>query len=171
MGIDGTLFKIIKLLHVLTAIIGFGAILLNGLYAAEARRRKGAEGLAISEANFKVAKVANYSIYAVFVLGFALVGTSDGFYKVSQTFVWLSAVLFVAMIGLSHSVLQPTIAKMIGLQRELVAGGPPPAGSPPGPPPQVVQMEELAKKLPPVVMALDLMLVVVLGLMVWRPGV
>lgn len=171
MGIDGNVFKIIKLLHILTAIIGFGAVLLNGLYASQARARKGAEGLAISEANFKVSRVANFFIYAVFVLGLALVGTSDSVYKFSQTFVWLSAVLFVIMIGISHGLLQPTIAKIIGLQRELVAGGPPPPGTPPGPPPQVAQMQELTKKIPPVVMVLDLALVTILVLMVWRPGV
>ncbi|MFN8036667.1 MAG: hypothetical protein U0V73_12105 [Acidimicrobiia bacterium] len=169
MGINGGFYKVLLLLHVLTSIVGFGAVLLNGLYAAQARARKGPAGLAIAEANFAASKVAQYFIYAVFVLGFALVGASDGVYKFSQTWVWLSAVVYVASMGVSHGVLTPTVARINALSAEMVAGGPPPGG-PPGPPPQVAQIEELARKIPPAVAYLDVSLVAILALMIWKPG-
>ncbi len=55
---------------------------------------------------------------------------------------------------------------------EMAAGPPPGAGGPPaGPPPQVVEMEQLGKRLAVVGPYLDISVVVVLILMVWKPGV
>ena len=72
-AINDDAYRIVLILHILCAIIGFGAVFLNGMYAAQAKSRKGPEGLAIAEANFKVSKIGEYFIYAVFLLGFALV--------------------------------------------------------------------------------------------------
>ncbi len=41
-------YKIVLVLHILCAIIGFGAVFLNGLYGAQAAKYKGPEGLAIT---------------------------------------------------------------------------------------------------------------------------
>lgn len=49
-------YDLVLLLHILTAIIGFGAVFLNGLYGAQVRARRGSEGLAILQANFLVAQ-------------------------------------------------------------------------------------------------------------------
>jgi hypothetical protein len=61
----------------------------------------------------------------------------------------------------------PTVKRMGVLMREMLAG-PPPVG---GPPPQVVEMEALGKKLAVVGPVLNLILIVILVLMVWKPGV
>ena len=159
------------LLHILCAIIGFGAVYLNVLYAQEIRKRPGPEGLAIFEANFRVSKVGEYFIYAVFVFGFvvlalAKVGDTKVF-EFSQTWVWLSLVLYVIGIGISHGVLWPSVKKMGNLMREMIAGGPP-AG---GPPPQVAQLQELGKKVGAASATLNVVLIVIVALMIWKPGV
>jgi hypothetical protein len=60
---------------------------------------------------------------------------------------------------------------MGGLMEELKAMGPPPAGAAPsGPPPQVAQMEALGQRLAIGGTFLDLLLVVIVGIMVWKPG-
>ena len=42
--IVSTPYKIVLVLHILAAIIGFGSVMLNGVYASEARKRPGPEG-------------------------------------------------------------------------------------------------------------------------------
>ncbi len=46
------LYKTLLVLHILSAIVGLGAVMLNGLYAAQAQKRPGPAGRAVSEANF-----------------------------------------------------------------------------------------------------------------------
>ena len=168
--IDGGFYKFCLVLHILCAIIGFGAVFLNGVYGQQMKVRmqsgRGAEALGIFDANLIVSKVGEYFIYAVFVLGFAVLGLSDSEWKFSQTWVWLSIVLYIVGIGLSHGVLLPTVKRMGVLMHEMVAG-PPPVG---GPPPQAVEMEALGKKLGVVGPVLNLLLVAILFLMVWKPG-
>ena len=159
------------LLHILCAIIGFGAVFLNALYGQEIRKRPGPEGVAIFEANFRVSKIAEYFIYAVFVLGFvvlalAKVGDTKVF-EFSQTWVWLSVVLYIVGIGVSHGVLMPSVKKMGNLMREMVAGGPTVGG----PPPQVAQLQELGKRVAAAGATLNVLLIVIVALMIWKPGV
>ena len=116
------------LLHILCAVVGFGAVFLNGLYAQEIKKRPGPEGLAVFEANFRVSKIGEYFIYAVFVLGFvvlalAKIGDTKVF-EFSQTWVWLSIVLYIVGIGISHGVLWPSVKK-IPLSATLVIERPP----------------------------------------------
>lgn len=162
-------YKIVLTLHILCAIVGFGAVFLNALYGQQAKARKGPEGLAISEANLLVSKVGEYFIYAVFVLGIALVLIGDDYWDFGQAWVWLSTLLFLVGIGISHGLLFPRVNRLIDLQRELVTGGPPPAGAA-GPPPQVLEMEQIGKKIGMIGPVLNLLLVVLLALMVFKPG-
>ena len=73
MGLDGTLYKTLLVLHIMAAIVGFGAVFLNGLYAAETKKRQGPSGRAVLEANIAVSTVAEKLIYAVPLLGILLV--------------------------------------------------------------------------------------------------
>lgn len=177
-AIDSDGYKIVLILHILTVVVGIGAVMLNGLYGAQAKARKGPEGLAIAEANFKVSMVAEKVIYLIPVFGIALVFMSktDGVqvFDWDQTWIWLSIVLYVVALGISHGVVTPTAKRMLALMRELNAMGPPPEGGPPagagGPPPQVVELESLGKKIGAGGMALNLLTVVLIFLMVWKPG-
>jgi uncharacterized membrane protein len=171
MGITSTAYKIVLFLHILCAIVGFGTVFLNGLYGAQAKRRPGPGGLAIQEANLFVSKIAEYFIYAVFILGIGLVSMSDDAWKFSQTWVWLAMLLYIVGIGVSHGVLFPNAKKMRDLAAEMVAAGPPPADAPPGPPPQVAEMERRGKTLGAASTFLHLLLAVILVLMIWKPGV
>jgi hypothetical protein len=165
-------YRFVLFLHIAVSIVGFGAVTLNGLYAAEAKKRPGLGGLAITEANHRVSTIGEYCIYAVPILGLALVGMAgDNIIKFSDTWVWLALVLYVIALGVSHAVLIPSVKQIIGLQRELVVAGAPPAGAATGgPPPQVAQIEALGKRAAAAGMFLNLMLAVILLLMVFKPG-
>src|SRR5262249_11978383 len=160
-----TTFKVLLVLHILSAIVGIGGVLLNGLYAAQAQKWQGPPGRAISEANYAVTSVAEKIIYLVPVFGILLVFASDDFIKFSDTFVWLSLRLFIIALGIPHSVLIPGHRKINGLLLEMEQG-PPPVG---GPPPQVAQIQALGKRQGGAAMVLDLLLVVILCLMIWQP--
>jgi uncharacterized membrane protein len=170
MGPEGTWYKVVLLAHILCAIVGFGTVFLNGLYGREAKKRPGPGGAAITAANFAVSSIAEYFIYAVFVFGVALVLMSDDAWKFEDTWVWLAMALYLVGIAVSHTLLLPNARRMRDLSAELAAAGPPPTDAPPGPPPQVAEMEQRAKTLGASSTFLHLLLVVILYLMIWKPG-
>lgn len=172
MGRGSTGYDVVLVLHILTVIVGFGTVALNGVRGADAKARPGPGGLAIGESSFRVSNIAEKFIYAVPVLGIGLVFMSDDAWSFEQTWVWLSILLYVIGIGVSHGVLIPAEKRMNALAAELVAAGPPPAGAAAGgPPPQVVEMEGLEKKLAAAGTFLNVLMVVVVILMVFKPGV
>jgi hypothetical protein len=161
-----TAYDIVLILHILCAIVGFGGVMLNGVYAMEARKRRGAEGLAITEANERVSFIAEMFIFAVFPLGILLVLLSGDDIDFDQTWVWLAMVLYLSAITLSLTQLVPRVKKIIGLQKEILAG-PPPVG---GPPPQAAKIAALGKQVGMIAGVLQILLVAVLTLMVTKPG-
>jgi len=167
MGLDGTLYRIIVVLHILCAIIGFGAVYLNALYGQQIRKHRGREGLAIYEANFFVSGVGQFFIYGVFVFGFLAVLASDDAWKFDQTWVWLAMLLYIVALGVSHGVLLPAVKRMGVLMKEMVDAGPPPTQ---GPPPQVAELGTLGQRVGATGAFLDVMIVVILCLMIWKPG-
>lgn len=166
LGTDSGIYKVLLVLHILSAIVGLGAVMLNGLYAVQSQKRPGPGGRAVSEANFAVSIVAEKAIYLIPVFGILLVLVSDDAWDFGQAWLWLSLALYVVAIGISHSVLIPGHRKINELLAEMEQG-PPPAG---GPPPQVVQIEALGKKQAAAGMTLNLFVVVFLTLMIWKPG-
>lgn len=110
-----------------------------------------------------------YFIYAVFVFGALLAPLSDKAWKFSQVWISASMVLYVVGVGLSHGVLRPNVRRMQALVGEIVEAGPPPAGAT-GPPPQVAELEQRGRTVGIVGATLDVLLVVILVLMVWKPS-
>jgi len=169
-AINSGAYKLVLVLHLLSVIVGLGTVFLNAIYGAQAKSRRGAEGLAIAQANLKVTEIAQYVIYTIPIFGIALVFMSktDGIeiFKFSQTWVWLSLVLYIVAIGLSHAILLPAVKRMQVLMGEVIAAGPPTEG----PPPQAAEMEQLGKRIPPVGATLNLLVIVIVALMVFKPG-
>jgi uncharacterized membrane protein len=166
-------YNVVLLLHILAAIVGFGGVFLNGIYGAEAKNRRGPEGLAVAKANFRVSWIAEWFIYAVPIFGFALIGMSDDVIEFGDTWIWLSILLYVVGLGVSHGVLMRNVKRMHVLMEELVGMGPPPAaaGAPAGgPPPQAAELEQRGKTVGMAGAFLNVLLVVMVYLMVFKPG-
>jgi uncharacterized membrane protein len=155
--IGSGVYNFVLLLHLIAVVIGFGAVLLNGLYGAQAKKRPGPGGLAIAEANFFVtSKVAEPVIYLVPLFGFALIGLSDSGWKFSQTWVVASLVLYVIGLATARLVLMPTTAKMIDMMR---------AG-----PPDAAKMDAAGKRLAAAGGFAHLIFTAIMVLMIWKPG-
>lgn len=165
MGTNSGIYKALLVLHILSAIVGFGTVFLNGLRGVEAKKRKGPEGLAVMDTTIAVSDVAMKVIYLVFVFGVALVLTSDDAYQFGDLWVGLSMGLYLVAMGVSHGVLRPNVHRMRALSAELVATPPAPGG----PPPQVAEMEQRGKTVAIASVFLNLMVVVILSLMIWKP--
>jgi uncharacterized membrane protein len=157
-------YNVVKVLHILCAIVGFGAVMLNGLYGAQAKKRGGREAVAIGESVYGVSLIAEYFIYAVFVLGIALVAMGNNLFDFGQTWIWVSMALYVAGLGISHGVLRPRVKRLNALLVEVAAGTGPPTEA------QAAQLEGLGKQLAATEAALNLLLVVILVFMVFKPG-
>jgi hypothetical protein len=165
-GLDSGIYKTLLVLHILTAIVGLGAVMLNGLYAAQAQKWQGPPGRAVSEANFAVSNIGEKFIYLIPVFGILLVLSSDKAWEFGDAWIWMALALFAIAMAISHTVLIPGHRQINTLLAEMEQG-PPPAG---GPPPQVAQIQALGKKQAAAGMTLNLFVVAFLVLMIWKPG-
>ena len=153
---DGA-YDFVLLLHLVAVVVGFGGVLLNAVYGAKAKARPPLEGAAIVEANFFVStKVAEKAIYAVPLLGFALIGMSDSGYEFSQTWIIVSIILYVIGLGIAHAVLIPTQRAMIGYLRETPPNGP--------------ALEAAGKKLATFGPLSQVIFLLIMIMMIWKPG-
>jgi uncharacterized membrane protein len=172
MGVAGGLYRFVLLAHITAVVVGFGPTFLNGVYGKMAQRRGGVAGVAISEANEEAtSRWAERYIYAVPVLGILLVVLSDGAWGFEQPWIGISMLLYIVVIAVYHAVVRPAHRRLNQVSAELVAMGPPPSGSErQGRPPQVAELEALGKKLAVFGGGLNLLVVVIIALMIWKPG-
>jgi uncharacterized membrane protein len=167
-GLNSGIYKFLLVLHLITVVVGFGSVVLNGVYGARAKKAGGREGVAIAEANTFVSdKVAELFIYAVPIFGILLIWASDGDWGFDQKWISFSFLLYLIGLGLSHGLLRPAVRRMNTLTAQLAAAGPSPSAG--GPPPEVAEVEGLEKRIGAIGMALNLIVVVVIALMVWKP--
>jgi len=154
-GVDDTAYEVVKTLHILLAIVGFGTVMLAGIYGKAAGTRLGPVGRGIAETNAKANKVAEYCIYLVPLLGFALIGMSDKAYTFKQTWVTVSIGLYVLALVGSLVVLQPAEKRFVALSCD---------------PANQAECDALGKRLAAVGGILNLIMIVILFLMVAKPG-
>jgi len=165
LGVGKPLYNILFLLHLLSVIAGFGAMLANGAYGLQAKRRGGMEGVAISEASlFVTEKVAQMAIYTVPVWGILLVVTSKKAWKFEQAWVSASLGLYVVLLVLSLAVLVPTHRRINALARQSAgAGRAAPAA-------EADELSRCEKRLAAVGGIYNLIFVGIVALMIWKPG-
>src|SRR5689334_17979922 len=107
---DRGIYKFFLVLHLLSVIIGFGAFMALSASAWLGDRRVGT-------LDNRTTRIAEYSMYAVPILGFGLVGLSDKVIKFSQVWIWLSLILWIAIVGVYHGMIRP--ARGVDEQRVL----------------------------------------------------
>ena len=156
------MYELLVFLHLVAVIVGIGGVALNGLYAKRAMGGEGTEGVAVSEANYAVSNVAEKFIYAIPVFGILAVLASDDAHEFSETWIWLSTLLYVVALGISHSIVVPGHRRLNVLGRQLATGQ---GGAAEG-----QELATIGKKMAPAGAALDLLALVIVGLMVWKPG-
>lgn len=158
MGVGSDLYNLVAVLHILAVIIGFGGMFIAGLYGNEARDRPGREGLAVAEVTLKVTgAVPTAAVCAVPILGILLILMSDDTWKFSEAWISLSFLLYFVLMGLATGVQVPATRKMVAM-RSGAEGA------------QSIDMQALGKKVATIGGIVNLLWVVILSLMVFKPG-
>lgn len=170
-GSDDFLYELIFYLHVLTAIIGLGTVFLNGMYGQQALSRRGRGGAAVAEANWAVSNVAEYFIYAVFITGLlmGIMADEGSAAEISQSWVSIAMLLFIVALGISHGLLRPSLKKLNAILAD-EDGGTTSSGDAPETADEAT-VDALSKKVAVSGAVLNLLTLVILYLMVWKPGV
>ncbi len=156
MGVDGDLYNLVLVLHILAVIIGFGGMFIAGFYGNESRRLPADEGLVVAQATMKVSgQVPTVAVIAVPILGILLVLMSDDVWQFSQAWISLSFLLYIVLMGLATGLQVPTLRKLVALR---AAGG------------NATEVEALSKRAAVVGAIVNVLWVIILALMVFKPG-
>jgi hypothetical protein len=141
--------------------VGLGGVMLNGLYGSQAMSKSPTEAHAILAANWRVTLVAEKAIYVILLAGLVLVWLSDGSWSLSDTWVWLSLALFVLAIVVANAMLLPAARATVRELREATTGGVAP---------DEARLTALGRRQAIGGSTLHLVTVVLLVLMIWKPG-
>jgi hypothetical protein len=160
----GTGYQLLLTLHLLCVIGGFGFLAYSGLTLVVGRHRGAALGtLLVTQ---QVSGLAELLVYGAFLFGIGAVG-SDKAWGFGQTWVAVALALYVADIGILHAVIKKSQREYVALARKLAA-----VESPvPGRPPEVGRIEHLERRISLGWGAFNVLAVVVVFLMVFKPGV
>ncbi len=144
---EGTGYNVMLLLHIVTALVAFAPALVHPVLGRQtttldASSRAKVFGLFAGNSR----RIYAPALILTGLFGFAMQGMSDGVIEFSQTWFWLALVVWIAMNGVLHAMLLPA--------ERAVAGGD----------------ETAAKKVDTGGLILTLLLVVMLYLMVFKPG-
>lgn len=103
------LYDVVVLVHVLSAIFGFGSLAITGVFAGIARQRAGvgSEGDAVRRYFDGGINWASRSIYSVPVLGFVLLAMSHDVFRLDETWVVISLAVWMGAVALAQLVIWP----------------------------------------------------------------
>jgi uncharacterized membrane protein len=113
------IYRILLLLHIAAAVVGFGGVIAHGAYNAKAYRAKAGEASVLFKTTAAVTDIAHYAIYAVLVLGILLVSVSSGDISFSDPWISASFGLWLILVGVAHGVVKPALRALTARADEL----------------------------------------------------
>ena len=107
-SVDSGIYKVLLLLHILAVLVAFSPLIVHPLTAPRLMKDDEAAGRRLSPVLAEnQRKVYMPALLAVGILGFALVGFSDGQWKFTDPWVFISALLWLAIGGIISAVIIP----------------------------------------------------------------
>jgi uncharacterized membrane protein len=101
-------YNVVLVLHILAVLAAFAPAFVHPLLGTQLEREGGAAlRVPMRFMHRNEQRVYAPALVLVGVLGLALSGMSDGEYGFGDTWIWLSALLWVALNGVLHAVLLP----------------------------------------------------------------
>jgi uncharacterized membrane protein len=162
-----TTYQVLVLMHLLCVIGGFGAVAYNGLYVSLAQRRATPAGSrAILEVNTLVSGLAELLIYAALVFGLAAVAASNSAVKFSQTWVSAAFAIYLVDIAILHGWIRRHQRRYMVVASRIEGSSPPPGTRPP----EVAELEGLERRVAAGWGVFNLLVVVAVYFMVFKPG-
>ncbi len=154
-------YNVVKTLHILTVIAGFGPLLWATVVAMRAKAVGGEVGAALIDTQAAITRFAEYCLGATLILGFALSGMSstggkdpkmaNGF---AEPWVGASTLLLLIGLGLLGGLLSPAQKQIAAAMRRG----------------DTAEMASLEKKLIPASAGANLCFTIAVFLMVLKPG-
>lgn len=160
MGTTSVIYRIVLLLHIAAAIVGFGGVIAHGTYNAKAFAAKAGEALTLLRTTKAVTNIAYNAVNGVLVLGIILIALSDGSWSFAAPWVSAAFAIWFVLVGVMHGLIRPASR---GLLERAEALDPEAAMSEDG------EVMAMAKKLALGEGLFQLFLVVALVIMVWGP--
>jgi uncharacterized membrane protein len=137
---NDTGYKIVLLLHILSVLVAFAPFFILPLLA-----RSGGEGTGTAVLLY-LQRFATPAVVLAGFFGLAMVGMSDKYFKFSQTWVSFALLLWIIQVALFIFAILPA-------QRKAAAGD-----------------AEAARRVPMFTGMIHLLLLILLYLMIWKPG-
>ncbi len=159
----GPAVELFLVLHLLCVVGGFGYLAYGGLTLAVGRRRGAALGTL--EVTLQVGTLAEALVYGAFVFGVAAVGSSHR-WQFGDAWVWVSIVLYLALVGVLHGVVHRGQREYAELARRVAEV----SGPIPGDDPRLLRIERLERRVVAGWGVFNVLVVAVIVLMVVRPG-
>ena len=168
-SIDSFAYKFVLLLHLSAVIVGFGSSFVWPALAARARKLQGAEGYALTNVSLALGKgLTTIPIWLAGAFGVILILLSDEVWAFDQSWISASFTVFFLSALFAAFVHTPNLKKMDELQARLVSGDATPSQG--GPPAEVLELEARGKRAGMYGGILHLSWLVMMVLMIWKPG-
>ena len=146
-AIADTGYNVMLLLHILTAMVAFAPSFVNPVLGSQSKALDGPNRQAvIGYLSMNGRRIYGPALILTGLFGFGLQGMSDSVWEFDQTWLWLAALIWVVMIGLEHALLFPA-------EKAVAAGD-----------------ETAAKRADTISMVITGLMIVVLYLMIFKPG-
>ncbi len=162
----GNGYNTLVLLHVVCVIGGFGGLAYNGLTLALASRR-GPDAKAVLEVSRQVSGLAELLVYGAFLFGIAAIGASKSTFGFGQAWVSAALALYVVELGILHGLIRPAQRQYVAVVDELITVT---VLTEQERPPQVAVADRLSRRISLGWGAFDGILLVVVYLMIFKPG-
>lgn len=168
-------YDLFLFLHILAAIVGFGSTFVWPALSSRARKLPPEQAYAITHTGLETSKtltrpviwgVGLTGVVLTFLWGNKMDDIAEAF---GEPWVSTAILLFVIAVAVSEALHFPNLRAMDELGARLASGQvTPPAGG--GPPAEVAEMQARGKRAAMFGGILHLLFVVILFLMVWKPG-
>lgn len=152
MGLTSDAYQLVKVLHLVTVIVGFGALSLAPLVL----RRTGMAGGAVATAWLGLSKAAEIALYAAGVFGVLLILMSEDVWQFSQAWISLAFLIYIAAIGVFHGMKLPALRKL--------------ASQAEGSAPSSTDVDAAEAKVALASGIFNVLMVLAVAIMVWKPG-
>jgi hypothetical protein len=147
-GLGSGVYRLLFLLHIVALLVAFAPAVAHPLQAAQAKSVEGTARrsmLGFMASNSQ--RVYGPALVLVGLFGVLMVGSSDGAWSFSNTWVWLALLVWIVMNGVLHALLIPAERRYArgdqAAERQVATGG----------------------------QILTVLFLLMLFLMIWKPGV
>jgi hypothetical protein len=170
MGLSGSLFKLVLLLHVGLVVVGFGSNFVVSFLAGRARGLPARERQVLDHAAVQAAKALTTGpIVLSGLFGIVLVVLSDQAYTFAQMWVSLAFLVYLGIVAEMIFLVAPN-ARAIDELGGRLADGAVTTSKTGGPPREAVELEERTKRAAAFTGVVHLLWVLAMIDMVWKPG-